>query len=44
VNMTRLSVGDKFPELRLETRDGMVDVAERWREGPLVVAFMRHFG
>ena len=39
-----LSVGDKFPELHLESRDGDVDLAERWREGPLVVAFMRHFG
>ena len=42
--MTKLSVGDKFPELQLETREGYVSIAERWREGPLVLAFMRHFG
>ena len=39
-----LKKGDTFPELRLESRDGDVALAERWREGPLVVAFMRHFG
>jgi hypothetical protein len=42
--MAKLSVGDKFPELQLETREGYVNIAERWREGPLVLAFMRHFG
>jgi hypothetical protein len=39
-----LSVGDSFPEIRLESREGEVGLAERWREQPLVVAFMRHFG
>jgi hypothetical protein len=42
--MGALSVGDSFPELRLESREGQVSLAERWREQPLVVAFMRHFG
>jgi hypothetical protein len=39
-----LSVGDQFPDLRVESRDGGVALSERWRNGPLVVAFMRHFG
>ena len=42
--MARLSVGDAFPNIELDTRDGEVSLAERWRDGPLVVAFMRHFG
>jgi hypothetical protein len=40
----QLSVGDRFPDLRVESRDGDVALSERWRNGPLVVAFMRHFG
>jgi hypothetical protein len=39
-----LSPGDAFPDLRLESREGEVSLAERWRERPLVLAFMRHFG
>jgi hypothetical protein len=42
--MPKLSVGDRVPGLLLESREGTVNLAERWREGPLVVAFMRHFG
>jgi hypothetical protein len=42
--MARLSVGDGFPELRLQSINGEVSLADRWRENPLVVAFMRHFG
>jgi hypothetical protein len=42
--MAQLSVGDEFPELTVESLDGPVDLRERWRRGPLVVAFMRHFG
>ena len=42
--MARLSEGDAFPELTLESVDGPVALRERWRQGPLVVAFMRHFG
>ena len=42
--MSRLRTGDPFPDMQLETRGGEVQLAERWRTGPLVVAFMRHFG
>ena len=42
--MIRLGIGDAFPDMQLETRGGEVQLAERWRAGPLVVAFMRHFG
>ena len=42
--MAKLSVGDVFPDITLETREGDVSLADRWRDGPLVVAFMRHFG
>jgi hypothetical protein len=42
--MARLSIGRPFPELAVESVDGPVDLRERWRRGPLVVAFMRHFG
>jgi hypothetical protein len=42
--MSRLKTGDAFPDMQLETRDGEVQLAERWRSRPLVVAFMRHFG
>jgi hypothetical protein len=39
-----LNVGDNFPDLRLESREGEVSLAERFGGTPLVVAFMRHFG
>jgi peroxiredoxin len=39
-----LKPGDKFPDLTVESREGEVVLSERWRKGPLVVAFMRHFG
>jgi hypothetical protein len=39
-----LDVGDKFPDLRLESRDGEVSIPGRYGRTPLVVAFMRHFG
>jgi hypothetical protein len=42
--MAKLSVGDRFPEIVLESREGDVALSDRWRNGPLVVAFMRHFG
>jgi peroxiredoxin len=42
--MATLSVGDAFPDIKLDTREGDVALSERWRNGPLVVAFMRHFG
>ncbi len=42
--MAQLAAGDQFPDLTVESPDGPVELRERWREGPLVVAFMRHFG
>jgi peroxiredoxin len=39
-----LSPGNRFPDLRLDSTEGTVDLSERWGQGPLVVAFMRHFG
>ena len=42
--MARLSEGDAFPGLTVESVDGPVELRERWERGPLVVAFMRHFG
>jgi hypothetical protein len=42
--MSTLASGDDFPDIALETRDGQVQLADRWRNGPLIVAFMRHFG
>jgi hypothetical protein len=39
-----LKEGDAFPDLHFESLDGDVALRERWRNGPLVVAFMRHFG
>ena len=42
--MALLERGDRFPDLELEATEGKVHLAERWRERPLVVAFMRHFG
>jgi len=39
-----LAVGNRFPEVRLESREGEVLLADRYRGAPLVVAFMRHFG
>lgn len=42
--MPRLSEGDAFPELTVESTEGPVELRERWRREPLVVAFMRHFG
>ena len=39
-----LEPGDKFPDLKVESREGEVALSDRWRKGPLVVAFMRHFG
>ncbi|HZO61204.1 MAG TPA: hypothetical protein VFB51_16070 [Solirubrobacterales bacterium] len=42
--MSKLGIGDAFPDITLEARDGQVKLSDRWRGGPLVVAFMRHFG
>jgi hypothetical protein len=42
--MAPLDTGDEFPELTVDSTNGPVELRERWRRGPLVVAFMRHFG
>jgi hypothetical protein len=39
-----LKEGDRFPDITVESRKGDVALADRWRNGPLIVAFMRHFG
>jgi hypothetical protein len=40
----RLSEGEPFPEVTVYSVDGPVELRERWARGPVVVAFMRHFG
>jgi hypothetical protein len=42
--MATLAQGDTFPEVTVHSTDGPVELHERWRDGPLVLAFMRHFG
>ena len=42
--MAKLNVGDAFPELLVDSVEGPVELKARWERGPLVVAFMRHFG
>jgi hypothetical protein len=42
--VARLSEGDAFPDITVQSTDGPVELRERWKRGPLVVAFMRHFG
>ena len=39
-----LAPGADFPNLKVESVNGRVELRDRWREGPLVVMFMRHFG
>ena len=39
-----LEPGDEFPNLKLDSVDGRVELRNRWQRGPLVVMFMRHFG
>src|SRR3954454_24584044 len=36
--------GDEFPNLKLDSVQGRVELRDRWRRGPVVVMFMRHFG
>jgi hypothetical protein len=42
--MAQLKAGDSFPSISVDSVDGPVDLRTRWERGPLVVAFMRHFG
>jgi hypothetical protein len=40
----QLMIGEEFPDLSFLNTDGPFKLRDRWRNGPLVVAFMRHFG
>lgn len=40
----KLEPGDAFPDLDLESGQGQLRLSRCWQNGPLVVAFMRHFG
>jgi peroxiredoxin len=42
--MPPLAQGDAFPRLTLESSAGKLELSDRWSGGPLVIAFMRHFG
>ena len=42
--MTKLRPGDRFPDVTLESVEGPVRIRERVTDGPLIVAFERHFG
>ena len=42
--MSPLAQGQQFPGLTLVSTEGPVELRERWENGPLVLAFMRHFG
>jgi hypothetical protein len=42
--VSTLDVGDSFPDITLDGPEASVALRERWRDGPLVVAFERHFG
>lgn len=39
-----LSEGDRFPNLRLQSVEGTLDLRSRWSQRTLIVTFMRHFG
>jgi hypothetical protein len=40
----QLSVDDAFPDVVVQSLEGAIELRDRWQKGPLVVAFMRHFG
>ncbi len=41
----KLQVGQAAPDVSFGRGEGgQVSLSELWREGPLVVAFLRHFG
>lgn len=43
--MATIDVGQQAPDMTFGRSDGPdVSLAELWREGPVVVAFLRHFG
>ncbi len=42
---TAIAVGEKAPDLTFGRGEGGdVSLSELWRDGPLVLAFLRHFG
>ncbi len=41
----RLDVGDLAPDVTVQTTSGAsVNLSTLWQEGPVVLAFLRHFG
>jgi len=42
--VSNLDQGDRFPDITLEGAEESVALSERWQDGPLIVAFERHFG
>jgi peroxiredoxin len=41
----RLRIGQAAPDVRVYAHDGeVVQTSELWRDGPVVTAFLRHFG
>jgi len=41
----RLDVGDLAPDVTVRTTNGAsVNLSTLWQEGPVVFAFLRHFG
>jgi hypothetical protein len=42
--MSQLAQGQRFPGLTVDSTEGPVEFRHLWRKGPLIVAFMRHFG
>jgi len=39
-----IRVGDRAPDVTVQGERGAVRLSDLWREGPLVVAFLRHMG
>lgn len=39
-----LQPGDRAPDVTVQGERGAVRLSDLWREGPLVVAFLRHMG
>ncbi len=42
--MGKLEPGDQFPDVTVESVEGPLRVREQAADGPLIVAFERHFG
>ncbi len=39
-----LAAGERAPDVTVQGERGAVQLSDLWREGPLVVAFLRHMG